>query len=154
MIQATRSSQLIAALEGLGPQDHLCSIYETQQEHFAVVIPFIRIGLERGEKCIYIAADDDMMADLREALTAEELEVDAAIARRALVLTTKEETYLKRGSADHLMRVGCLGSGRKPRNWPWTKGSPGFGLPERQNGFQKTVSGWSSGSWKRSALRS
>ena len=57
MTPATQSSPLIAALEQLGPQDHL-SIYETQQEHFAVVIPFIRIGLERGEKCIYIADDD------------------------------------------------------------------------------------------------
>src|SRR5919106_1179075 len=99
MTQATRSSQLIAALEWLGPKDHLCSIYETQQEHFAVVIPFIRIGLERGEKCIYIAADGTM-ADLREALTVEELEVDSAIARRALVLATKEQIYLKHGSFD------------------------------------------------------
>ena len=85
MTQATRSSQLIAALEELGPRAHLCSIYETRQEHFAVVIPFIRIGLERREQCLYIAEDDDIVADLRKALTAEGLDVDSTIARRALV---------------------------------------------------------------------
>ena len=32
---------LRAALEQIGPHEHLCSIYESQQEHFAVAIPFI-----------------------------------------------------------------------------------------------------------------
>ena len=65
MIQ--QSTPLIAALEHLGPHDHLCSIYESQQEHFAVAISFIRIGLDRGEKCVYIASDGTL-GDVREAL--------------------------------------------------------------------------------------
>ena len=40
MIRPTQSTPLIAALEQLGPHDHLCSIYESQQEHFAVAISF------------------------------------------------------------------------------------------------------------------
>ena len=53
MNPAAQTTPLIAALERLGPHDHLCSIYESPQEHYAVAIPFIRIGLDRGEKCIY-----------------------------------------------------------------------------------------------------
>src|SRR6266481_128441 len=93
------STPLIAALEQLGPHDHLCSIYENQQEHFAVAISFIRIGLDRGEKCVYIAGDGTL-GDVREALQAEGIDVDRAVAYNSLVSTTKEQAYLKRGSFD------------------------------------------------------
>jgi chemotaxis family two-component system sensor kinase Cph1 len=99
MIPPAQSTPLIAALEQLGPHDHLCSIYESQQERFAVAISFIRIGLDRGEKCVYIA-DDGTLGDIREALQAERIDVDRATASKALALTTKEQAYLKRGSFD------------------------------------------------------
>lgn len=97
MSLAPQTTPLIAALEQLGPRDHFCSIYESQQEQYAVAIPFIRIGLERGEKCIYIA-DDGMVGDVREAMQSEEIDVDAAVAAGALVLATKEQAYLEHGS--------------------------------------------------------
>ena len=99
MIRPAQSTPLIAALEQLGPHDHLCSIYESQQEHFAVAISFIRIGLDRGEKCVYIA-DDGTLGDVREALQAEGIDVDRAVASNSLVSTTNEQAYLKRGSFD------------------------------------------------------
>ena len=112
MIPPAQSTPLIAALERLGPRDHLCSIYESPQEHFAVAISFIQIGLDRGEKCIYIA-DDGALGDVREALQAEGIDVDRAVASNSLVSTTNEQAYLKRGS---LTLIGCFPSGRKPRN--------------------------------------
>ena len=107
MIPATPSNQLIAALEQIGPDDHLCSIYESQGEQFAVAVPFIRFGLDRGEKCVYIA-DDDNEDDFREALQAEGIDVERALASNTLVSTTKEQTYLKQGSfdADRMSRSG------------------------------------------------
>jgi len=48
----------IEALEQLNVHDHICSIYETKEEQFSVIVPFIRIGLERGEKCIYVVNDN------------------------------------------------------------------------------------------------
>src|SRR6266550_870784 len=98
-IRPAQSTPLIAALERLGPRDHLCSIYESQQEHFAVAVSFIRIGLDRGEKCVYIA-DDGTLGDVREALQAEGVDVDRAVASNSLVSTTNEQAYLKRGSFD------------------------------------------------------
>src|SRR5207247_1990705 len=70
MSLAAQRTPLIAALEQLGPHDHLCSIYESPQEHYAVAVPFIRIGLDRGEKCIYIA-DDGTVGDVRQAMQSE-----------------------------------------------------------------------------------
>ena len=97
MSLAPQTTQLIAALEQLGPHDHFCSIYENPEEHYAVAIPFIRIGLDRGEKCIYIA-DDGMVEDVRQAMQKEGIDVDRAIASNALELATKEQAYLEHGS--------------------------------------------------------
>jgi DNA-binding NtrC family response regulator/PAS domain-containing protein len=89
----------ISALDKLGPHDHLCSIYDSQQEHLAIAVSFIRIGLDRGEKCLYIA-DDGTLGDVREALRAKGIDVDRAVAFHSLVSTTKERAHLKRGSFD------------------------------------------------------
>jgi PAS domain S-box-containing protein len=99
MSLATQATPLISALERLGPHDHLCSIYESPQDHYAVAIPFIRIGLDRGEKCIYIA-DDGTVGDVRQAMESEGIDVERATATKALVLATKEQAYLEHGSFD------------------------------------------------------
>src|SRR5258706_3256191 len=99
MIPAPQKSSLIAELEQLGHHDHLCSIYNSEEEHFAIASPFIRIGLERNEKCLYIV-DDDTIDAVGKALQTEGIDVERAIAAGTLVLATKEETYLKHGSFD------------------------------------------------------
>src|SRR5882672_2460800 len=97
MSLTAQTTPLIAALEQLGPHEHFCSIYEGPEEHYAVAIPFIRIGLERGEKCIYIA-DDGAVGEVRQAMQSEGIDVDRATASNALVLATKEQAYLEHGS--------------------------------------------------------
>jgi len=96
-LKTSTQTPLVAALEQLGPHDHFCSIYESPEEHYTVAIPFMRIGLDRGEKCIYIA-DDGMVGDVRQAMEAGGIEVDRWIASKALVLATKEQAYLEHGS--------------------------------------------------------
>jgi signal transduction histidine kinase len=98
-LNSARDTPLLTALERMGPHDHLCSIYESPEEHFAVAMPFIRIGLDRGEKCIYIA-DDGTEAAVRDAMLAEGIDVERAIETDRLVLTKKEAAYLKHGSFD------------------------------------------------------
>src|SRR5258705_4231891 len=97
MSLAAQTTPLITALEQLGPHDHFCSIYESPEEHYAVAIPFIRIGLDRGEKCNYVA-DDGTVGDVREAMQSDGIDVDRATASNALVLATKEHAYLEHGS--------------------------------------------------------
>jgi signal transduction histidine kinase len=98
-MNTTPDAPLLAALARLAPHDHLCSIYESPEEHFAVAIPFIRIGLDRGEKCIYVA-DDGTETVVRDAMYAEGIDVERAIATGGLVLETKEAAYMKGGSFD------------------------------------------------------
>jgi len=98
-MSTTQETPLLAALEQLAPHDHVCSIYENIGEHYAVAMPFIRIGLERGERCIYVA-DDGTEEVVRDAMHASGIDVGAATAADGLVLATKEAAYLKYGSFD------------------------------------------------------
>jgi chemotaxis family two-component system sensor kinase Cph1 len=98
-INTTYDTPLLTALEGLAPHDHQSLIYESPEDHFAVAIPFIRIGLERGDKCVYIA-DDGTEAVVRKAMHDHGIDVERAIASDSLVLATKESAFLKHGSFD------------------------------------------------------
>lgn len=96
-MNSTQALPLVAALQQLKPHDHLCSIYESTAEHFMVAVAFIKVGLSRGEKCIYIA-DQGKDAAVREAMQAAGIDVERAIANGSLVLETIEAAYLKKGS--------------------------------------------------------
>lgn len=90
---------LSGAIGRLGVHDHLCLIYETREEQFAAVIPYIRLGLERGEKCLYVA-DDNTAQAVDAAMEASGINVEGLSARGALSVVGKRDVYLKKGSFD------------------------------------------------------
>ena len=87
------------ALENLKSHDHLCLIYETPEEWRATVIPFLLMGLRRGEKCVYIA-DTHTANQIRRYL--DEEGVDTAVVENSgqLVILQQSEVYTKQGSFD------------------------------------------------------
>jgi len=42
------------SVDDLQPGHHLCCLYDTEDEHRALLTPYLRQGLERGEKVLYI----------------------------------------------------------------------------------------------------
>ncbi|MBI5870787.1 MAG: PAS domain S-box protein [Actinobacteria bacterium] len=98
---------LVEALEKLDVHDHLCLIYESREEQLAAVIPFMKIGLERGERCVYIA-DDNTVAAVMTAMRERGIDVDAAVDAGALSIITKREAYLKEGRFDPDWMIGFL----------------------------------------------
>lgn len=90
---------LLKAIEGLGFHDHLCLIYESPEEQFAAVVPFVRGGLERGEKCVYVA-DDNTSTEVLEQMKKGGVDVARALESGALSVITKKEAYLKQGYFD------------------------------------------------------
>jgi len=89
----TRLSELASTL---GVHEHLCLIYDTQEERFAAALPFLRIGLERRERCLYIA-DENNAAAVAEALRKGGTDVGRYLRRGALVITSTRGSYLKDG---------------------------------------------------------
>jgi PAS domain S-box-containing protein len=92
-------SRLSEVLKSLAVHDHLCLIYETQDQLAASAIPFVQIGLERGEKCLYLA-DESTTANLLDAMRAKGVDVDSAVEKGRLTIAGKGQTYLKKGYFD------------------------------------------------------
>jgi PAS domain S-box-containing protein len=86
-------------LAGLKPGDHLCCLYETEQEHQAVLTPFLRQGLERGEKVLYIV-DAHAAEAVLGYLRADGLDVEPYLACGQLAILTSDETYTREGVFD------------------------------------------------------
>lgn len=91
--------ELFNALEKIKTHDHICLIYMTREEQFAVAIPFMQIGLGRGERCVYIA-DDNTSVEVLDAMRKAGIDTDTAVRSGALAVLHKREAYLKQGSFD------------------------------------------------------
>jgi PAS domain-containing protein len=102
-----RYKGLLKAVEGLGFHDHLCLIYETPEEQFAAVVPFVRVGLERRERCVYVA-DENTSGEVLERMEKGGVDIKAALAKGALSVISKKEAYLKQGYFDPDWMIGFL----------------------------------------------
>lgn len=100
-------AQLSEAMERVQVHDHLCLIYETPEEQFAAVVPFIGAGLKRGEKCVYIV-DENTADTVLQAMRAGGIDVDAAVESGALAILSKQDSYLKDGGFDPDRVIGFL----------------------------------------------
>ena len=79
--------------------DHFALIYEDQVEQFETVVPFIREGLEHGERCVYVA-DDNTVDEVLDAMRARGVNVDDALESGALSVHTEGDTYRRTGEFD------------------------------------------------------
>lgn len=98
---------LVCAIEKIRVHDHLCLIYETREEQFSAVIPFMKIGLERGEKCLYVV-DDTTAAMVIDAMQDAGIDVKSSLKSGKLAIVSKQDSYLKQGYFDPDWMIGFL----------------------------------------------
>ena len=79
--------------------DHFALLYETRDEQFDAAVPFVRDGLERGERCVYVA-DDNTVEEVLDAMRARGINVDDAVESGALTVHTEQDTYRRGGAFD------------------------------------------------------
>jgi hypothetical protein len=79
--------------------DHVCTLYTTRDEQLTAAVEYLRGGLSRGERCLYICCEHTP-DEFREGLRQAGIDVDADEARGALLLLTKHDGHLKGGSFD------------------------------------------------------
>jgi hypothetical protein len=87
--------------------DHVCALYSTREEQLAAAVEYIRCGLGRGERCLYVVGEHTP-DEFREGLRAAGIDVEREEARGALLLLTKHEGHLKGGSFDPDRMIGML----------------------------------------------
>ena len=90
----------------LKPGDHLCCIYETEAEHTALIKPFVREGLERGERVIYVVDTHDA-ATILGALRDDGIAVDPCLETGRLQILPSD-IYLDKGVFDPDSMIALL----------------------------------------------
>jgi hypothetical protein len=87
MNAGTRFEQVRAAIEQIGPTDHVCTLYDQREQELAIAVSYIRAGLDRGEFCVCVV--DDGGESILEALASEGVDTDAEISNGRLVFFEK-----------------------------------------------------------------
>jgi two-component system, chemotaxis family, sensor kinase Cph1 len=82
--------------EELGLGDHIAFFFRSNPERLAFVIPFMIAGLQRNERCVYIADENTVPRILAEFRWAG-VDIDGATAKGSLSVVTKHDAYLRHG---------------------------------------------------------
>jgi hypothetical protein len=95
------------SIEQLGLGDHVAYFFRTNAQRLAFVIPYIVIGLQRNERCMYIA-DENSVPRIVQELQNAGVDVEKEKNRDALNILTKDQTYLRYGMFEPQRMVGDL----------------------------------------------
>lgn len=83
----------------LGNERHICAFFHSPDEEYRVLLPFIREGIERGEKAFHIV-DPRLMEDHFARLRSAGIDADAATSRGQLLVKRWQDAYLRDGHFD------------------------------------------------------
>jgi signal transduction histidine kinase len=82
-----RFERVRAAIEQLGPADHVCTLYDHRDEEVAIAVSYVRAGLKRSELCVCVV--DDGGKNILDALASEGVDTDAEMRNGRLVIFEK-----------------------------------------------------------------
>jgi len=97
--EANGFAPLVAAVQRVETSEHVCMSYRTTEEALAAIVPFLRRGVDLGERCIVIA-DGVLRSNILAAMRSDGIPVDAALQRGALAVLGAGDSYSVGGSFD------------------------------------------------------
>jgi len=83
----------------LGRYRHVCAFFSSPEEEYATLLPFVRDGIEGGERAVHLVRSQDREHHL-DRLRGAGIDVATAQQRRQLEVTIPEEIYLPGGRFD------------------------------------------------------
>jgi PAS domain S-box-containing protein len=89
----------LRSIASWAPGDHHCCLYEGEAEHKALIIPLLRLGLERGQKVLYLV-DSRTAHMVVSYLRDEGLDVESYLESGQLTMLTTEDAYIRNGRFD------------------------------------------------------
>ena len=89
----------IRTITDLKPGDHLCQIYETEEEHRKLLTPYLIQGLRNNEKVFYIV-DTHTAEVILEYLNSEGFDPNPYLDSGQFSIITRNESYVKEGNFD------------------------------------------------------
>lgn len=93
------ASEVGIVFRDIALHEHCCYLYDDREEYLTAVCGFLRAGLSRGERCLYVGHHRAARA-IRQALEASRVDVEQAQAIGALGFRTAREVYLPAGILD------------------------------------------------------
>jgi MEDS: MEthanogen/methylotroph, DcmR Sensory domain len=107
----------------LGQARHVCAFFNSDDEEYRVLLPFIRDGFERGDKAVHVV-NPERRHDHLQRLAAVGIDLTAAEASGQLELRINTETYLRDGRFDPDRMLDVfeeLASGRAGGTFPLSR---------------------------------
>jgi MEDS: MEthanogen/methylotroph, DcmR Sensory domain len=85
---------------------HVCAFFHNADERYRVILPFIREGLEAGDRVVLVSGESGRQEDLRR-LEAAGIDVEAIEWKGELSFLAREDAYLQDGrfDQDKMLRV-------------------------------------------------
>jgi hypothetical protein len=90
----------------LGDCRHVCAFFVTVDDEYRTLLPFVRDGLERGDRDVYV--QPRRREDHADRMRAAGIDVDSALTRRQLQVLHSEDTYLRDGRFDQDAMLSAL----------------------------------------------
>lgn len=78
---------------------HVCAFFNSADEEYRVLLPFIKEGFERGDRAVHVL-NPERRAEHLERLSAVGIDVHAAQANEQFEIWNNAETYLREGEFD------------------------------------------------------
>lgn len=94
-------------ISDLKPGDHLCVLYETEQQHQELLTEYIRGGLEHNQKVVYIV-DSHTAGVILEYLESSRFAPHEYLASGQFSILTAEDSYLREGYFDPAAMIELL----------------------------------------------
>jgi MEDS: MEthanogen/methylotroph, DcmR Sensory domain len=107
----------------LGATRHVCAFFNSEDEEYRVLLPFIKDGFERGDKAVHVIHPEQRRAHLARLVAAG---IDAMAAQQSgqFELRNNTETYLQDGhfDPDRMLEVfEQLASGKARAGFPQSR---------------------------------
>lgn len=96
---------------------HVCAFFHTQEEKYRVLMPFIKEGLENGDRAFHIVNATHRAEHLRR-LQQEGIDTSVVEATGQLEIQHWQDTYLKNGRFDQHLMMETLKKAIAPSNNP------------------------------------
>ena len=96
---SNRAAPITLAGTHLGETRHVCAFFDGHEEEYGVLLPFMKDGLDGGDKAVHVLNPGEH-GDHLHRLAGAGIDTAAAAARGQLELRTSTDTYLRDGCFD------------------------------------------------------
>lgn len=93
-------------------RDHASLVYGTAPEQRLAIAAYVRAGLDRGERCVYILSDSALI-EVVDALDEGGVDVPVEAARGSFRMLRAQQIYLRAGTFDASATIELIGAAVK-----------------------------------------